>query len=74
MLQQLGLDKYIASDNVPVAKERQPTEHKGVKKEEPGVVEGALVAGEDGKGEPIVDAGDGIFRCFDHLRWLAELE
>lgn len=27
-------------------------------KEEPAVVEGALGAGEDGKGDPIVDAGD----------------
>ena len=37
-------------------------------------MEGALVTGENDKGDPIVDAGDGIFRCFDHLRWLAELE
>jgi hypothetical protein len=29
-----------------------------VRKEEPAVVEGALVAGEDGNGGPIVDAGD----------------
>ena len=33
-------------------------------------MEGALVAGEDGKGDPIVDAGDRVFRWFDQLRWL----
>ena len=33
-------------------------------------MEGALVAGEDGKGDPNVDAGDRVFRWFDQLRWL----
>ena len=31
----LGLDKYITNENVPVAKERQPTEHKGKERRAP---------------------------------------